>query len=195
MEWITRLMLPPQGSAYAGEVDTVYMALFWLSVFLFLGIVIPAFYFAWRYRYKAWARDSARQTHNTTLEIVWTVLPLLLCVGIFFWGLKGWMEYAVAPGDAMEIQITARRVELGVRVSGRLARRRATLHVPVNKPVRLIMTSEDVIHDFFVPTCASSMTSFPDAIPRTGSLRRCSGPPISPAPNTAARATPICTRT
>ena len=45
-------MLPPQGSAFAGEVDTLYMFLFWLSVVLFLGIAVPAIYFAWRYRYK-----------------------------------------------------------------------------------------------------------------------------------------------
>jgi cytochrome c oxidase subunit 2 len=149
MEWLTRIMMPPQGSAFAGEVDTVYMALFWLSAVLFLGIVIPAFYFAWRYRYKA-GRVTPHQTHNTTLEIVWSVAPLLLCVGIFFWGLKGWMEYSVAPGEAMEIQITARKWNWafeypdGSRDAGRL-------HVPINKPVKFIMTSEDVIHDFFVP--------------------------------------------
>ena len=84
------------------------MALFWLSVVLFLGIAIPAVYFAWRYRYKP-GRVTPHVTHNTALEIVWSVLPLLLCVGIFFWGLKGWMEYAVAPGEAMEIQVTAKK--------------------------------------------------------------------------------------
>src|SRR5580692_4043963 len=149
MEWLTRIMMPPQGSAFAGEVDFVYMALFWLSVVLFVGIAGPALYFAWRYRYKA-GRVTPHVTHNTTLEIVWSVAPLLLCVGIFFWGLKGWMEYSVAPGEAMEIQITAKKwlwafeYPDGSRDAGRL-------HVPVNKPVKFIMTSEDVIHDFFVP--------------------------------------------
>jgi cytochrome c oxidase subunit 2 len=149
MEWLRKIMMPAQGSAYAGEVDTVYMSLFWLSVVLFLGIAIPALYFAWRYRYKP-GRVTPHQTHNTVLEIVWSVAPLLLCVGIFFWGLKGWMEYSVAPGEAMEIQITAKKwlwafeYPDGSRDAGRL-------HVPVNKPVKFIMTSEDVIHDFFVP--------------------------------------------
>lgn len=142
-------MMPPQGSAFAAEVDGVYMALFWLSVILFLGITIAAVYFAWRYRYKP-GRVTPHITHNTTLEITWTVLPLLLCVGIFFWGLKGWMEYAVAPGEAMEIQVTAAKwvwkfeYPDGTRDAG-------NLHVPINKPVKFLMTSEDVIHDFFVP--------------------------------------------
>jgi cytochrome c oxidase subunit 2 len=142
MDWL-------QGSAFAAEVDFVYMALFWLSVVLFLGIAIPAVYFAWRYYYKP-GRVTPHITHNTFLEITWSVLPLLLCVGIFFWGLKGWVEYAVAPGEAMEVQVTAKKwlwqfeYPDGTRTVG-------DLHVPYNKSVKFVMTSEDVLHDFFVP--------------------------------------------
>ena len=149
MDWLRNWMMPPQGSAFAGEVDFVYMSLFWLSVVLFLGITLASLYFAWRYRYKP-GRVTPHVTHNTFLEITWTVLPLLLCVGIFFWGLKGWMEYAVAPGEAMEVQVTAKKwlwqfeYPDGTRSVG-------DLHVPANKPVKFVMTSEDVLHDFFVP--------------------------------------------
>src|SRR5258707_15440659 len=108
MEWVRRLMLPQQGSAFAGEVDTLYMFLFWLSVFFFVGISGAALYFAWRYRYKA-GRATPHQTHNTTLEITWTVIPLIICVVIFFWGVNGFMKFSVAPGDSMEIQITAKK--------------------------------------------------------------------------------------
>jgi len=149
MDWLRNWMMPPQGSAFAGEVDFVYMSLFWLSVVLFLGITLASLYFAWRYRYKP-GRVTPHVTHNTFLEITWSVLPLLLCVGIFFWGLKGWMEYAVAPGEAMEVQVTAKKwlwqfeYPDGTRSVG-------DLHVPANKPVKFVMTSEDVLHDFFVP--------------------------------------------
>src|ERR1051326_3473279 len=149
MEWFRSLMLPAQGSAFAAEVDFVYMALFWLSVVLFLGIAVPAIYFAWRYRYRP-GRVTPHVTHNTPLEIIWSVLPLLLCVGIFFWGLKGWMEYAVAPGEAMEVQVTAKQWLWKFEYPDGSATIN-DLHVPVNKPVKFIMTSEDVIHDFFVP--------------------------------------------
>jgi cytochrome c oxidase subunit 2 len=149
MDWLRKWFMPPQGSAFAGEVDFVYMALFWLSVVLFLGIAVPAIYFSWRYYYKP-GRVTPHTTHNTMLEITWSVLPLLLCVGIFFWGLKGWMEYAVAPGEAMEVQVTAKKwlwqfeYPDGTRGAG-------DLHVPIGKPVKFVMTSEDVLHDFFVP--------------------------------------------
>ena len=52
MDWLRAWMMPPQGSEFAKEIDFVYMALFWLSVVLFLMIAVPACYFAWRYRYK-----------------------------------------------------------------------------------------------------------------------------------------------
>lgn len=142
-------MMPPQGSEFAGEVDFVYMSLFWLSVVLFLGITVPALWFAWRYRYKP-GRVTPHQTHNTVLEIVWSVLPLILCVGIFFWGLNGWMKYQVAPGESMEIQVTAKQWLWQFEYPDG-SRTVNDVHVPVNKPVRFVMTSDDVLHDFFVP--------------------------------------------
>ncbi len=149
MEWIRSTMLPPQGSAFAAEVDNLYMFLFWLSVFLFLGIAVPAIYFSWRYRYKP-GRVTPHQTHNTLLEILWSVIPLLLCVGIFFWGLDSWMKYSVAPGESMEIQITAKKWQWAFEYPDG-TRTLNEIHVLANKPVRFVMTSEDVLHDFFVP--------------------------------------------
>ncbi len=146
---MTKWMMGPQGSAFAGEIDFVYMALFWLSVVLFMIVTFPALYFAWRYRYKP-GRVTPHQTHNTMLEIVWSVIPLLLCVGIFFWGLNGWMKFQVAPGEAMEIQVTAKQWlwQLEYPDGSRTVNE---IHVPVDKAVRFVMTSEDVLHDFFVP--------------------------------------------
>jgi cytochrome c oxidase subunit 2 len=142
-------MLPRQGSAFAAEVDLVYMGIFWLSVVLFVGIVGTMVYFAWRYRYKA-GRVTPHQTHNTPLEVIWTVIPLLLCVALFFWGLDGYMKYAVAPGEAMEIQITAKKWLWQFEYPDG-TRSINELHLPVGKPVRFVMTSEDVLHDFYVP--------------------------------------------
>ena len=142
-------MMPPQGSDFAKEIDFVYMGLFWLSVVLFLGIAIPSIYFPWRYKYKE-GRVTPHQTHNTTLEILWSVGPTILCIGIFFWGLNGWMKYAVAPGEAMEISVTAKQWLWQFEYPDG-SRTINDIHVPVNKPVKFTMTSEDVLHDFFVP--------------------------------------------
>jgi cytochrome c oxidase subunit II len=149
MDWIRASMLPRQGSVFAGEVDFLYMFLFWLSVVLFLGIAVPSLYFCWRYRYQP-GRVTPHQTHNTVLEITWSILPLFLCVGIFFWGLASWMKSTVAPGEAMEIQITAKKWLWQFEYPDG-SRTVNDLHLPVGKPARFVMTSEDVLHDFFVP--------------------------------------------
>ncbi len=149
MEWLRSLMLPPQGSAYAGELDLIYMGLFWLCTFLFIGIAAATVYFSWRFRYKA-GRVTPHQTHNDMLEITWTVIPLILCVIIFFIGLKGWMDYAVAPGDSMEVQVTAKKWLWQFEYPDG-SRTVNDLHVPIGKNVKFVMTSEDVLHDFFVP--------------------------------------------
>src|SRR5580658_2798028 len=108
MEWLARWMLPAAGSDYAQGVDLIYVGLFLLMLVMFLGITFSTLYFAWRYRYKP-GRVTPHQTHDTTLEIIWSVAPLLLCVVIFFVGLKGYMKFVVAPGESMEIQITAKQ--------------------------------------------------------------------------------------
>jgi len=149
MEALRAWMLPLQGSDFAKEIDWIYMGLFWLCALLFIGIVGATVYFSWRFRYKA-GRVTPHQTHNTMLEITWSVLPLLLCVVIFFVGLKGWMEYSVAPGDAMEIQVTAKKWLWQFEYPDG-SRTVNELHLLYNKPVKFVMTSEDVLHDFFVP--------------------------------------------
>jgi cytochrome c oxidase subunit II len=149
MEFIRSLMLPKQGSAYAAEVDMVYMAIFWLSVVLFVGIVAAMSYFAWRYRYVP-GRVTPHQTHNTTLEILWSVLPLILCVGLFFIGFVGYMKFIVAPGEAMEVQVTGQKWQWQFEYPDG-TRSLNEVHLPVNKPVRFVMTSVDVLHDFYVP--------------------------------------------
>jgi cytochrome c oxidase subunit 2 len=138
-----------QGSSFASEVDFKFMSLFWLSVVLFVVVIGPMTYFAWRYRYKA-GRVTPHQTHNTTLEVVWTAIPTLICFAIFLWGVNGYMKFAVPPGEALEVQVVGKQWLWTFEYPDG-TRSVNELHVPVNKNVRLVMTSEDVLHDFYVP--------------------------------------------
>lgn len=142
-------MLPVQGSRYAGEVDTLYMFLVWMSVFFFVLIAGLIFYSVYAFRRRP-GRKSAHITDHLGLELTWSILPLILVMGIFFWGLSGFMKATVAPGDAMEITVTAKKWmwQFEYPDGSRWVR---DIHVPVGKPVRFVMMSEDVIHDFFVP--------------------------------------------
>ncbi|MEI9814202.1 MAG: cytochrome c oxidase subunit II [Acidobacteriota bacterium] len=152
-------MLPPRGSAFAAEIDNTFLGIYWLSQILFWGITIATLYFAWRFRYKP-GRVTPHQTHNTTLEILWSVVPLLICVGLFFWGMNGYMKIVVAPGDAMEVSVTGKQWlwEFTYPDGSKTIN---DLHVPVDKPVKFVMTSEDVLHDFFVPDMRVKMDVVP----------------------------------
>ena len=149
MEWLRSLLLPPQGSEFAKEIDVMYMAILYLSIVLFLGIVLAILYFSWRYRYVP-GRATPHQTHNTRLEIIWTVLPIIICIGLFFWGIDGYMKFAVGPGEAMEVQVTAKKWLWQFEYPDG-TRSVNEMHIPANKTVHLVMTSEDVLHDFYVP--------------------------------------------
>lgn len=152
-------MLPPRGSSYARDVDITFLGIYWLSVVLFLGIAGTAIYFAWRYRYKP-GRATPHQTHNTVLEVVWSILPLLLCVALFFWGMYGYMQFVVAPGEAMEVIVTGKQWLWTFEYPDG-SRTVNDLHAPVNKPIKLVLTSDDVIHSFYVP----AMRVKHDAVP------------------------------
>jgi cytochrome c oxidase subunit 2 len=149
MEALRQWFMGPQGSAFAGEIDTVYMGLFWFSVAFFVLIGGMAVWCCYRFRYKP-GRVTPHMTHNTTLEVWWSVIPLLMCVVIFFIGLDGYFKFSVAPGEALEIQITAKKWLWQFEYPDG-SRTINDIHIPVNKPVRFVMTSEDVLHDFFVP--------------------------------------------
>lgn len=125
------------------------MFLTWLSLFLFALIAGLAIYSAIRWRHKP-GDVTPHIAHNTPLEITWTIIPLFLVIMIFFWGFKGYLEASVPPSDAIEIQVTAQKWNWTFEYpDGNRAINE--LHIPVGKPVKFIMSSQDVIHDFFVP--------------------------------------------
>jgi cytochrome c oxidase subunit 2 len=160
MDSIRHWMLGPQGSAYANDVDVLYMFLVWLSVFFFALIVFLTVYLAWKYRRRKEGVLTPNIAHNLTLELLWSIVPLIIVMGIFFWGFNDYVRASVAPNDAIEVHVTAKKwlwafeYADGTRTIG-------NLHVPVNRPVKLILTSEDVLHDFYIP----SMRQKTDVIP------------------------------
>ncbi|HWR53829.1 MAG TPA: cytochrome c oxidase subunit II [Bryobacteraceae bacterium] len=150
-EWLRSILMPSAGSEYAGRVDTLYMFLVWLSVFFFALIAGLLVYSVVKFRRRRAGEVTPNITHNTKLEIVWSVIPTILLVGIFFWAFQTYMDAAVSPADALEIKVTAKKwvwefeYPNGVRTLNEL-------HLPANKPVKFVMISEDVIHSFFLPT-------------------------------------------
>lgn len=150
MNWLKSLLLPLEGSVYAGQHDDLFLAIVLLSVFFFVLISVLLAYFVWRYRRRP-GDVTPDISHNFKLEVIWSVIPLIIVIGIFAWGFHGYLNASTAPGGALEIQVVAKKwlwqfeYPDGMRTINEI-------HVPVGKPVRLIMSSEDVIHSFFIPS-------------------------------------------
>jgi cytochrome c oxidase subunit 2 len=149
--WIRSIIVPVEGTAYAGQVDRLYLFLIWLTIFFFLLIAGLVTFFVFKYRRRGPTDRTPNLTHHNGLEAAWTFIPLAIVIFIFFWGFRSYMEAQVSPGDALEIQVTAKKWAWNFEYPNG-ARSINELHVPLGKPVKLIMTSEDVIHSFYVPT-------------------------------------------
>jgi len=142
--------MPPAASSEAGKVDDLFYFILYLSIFFFVLVVGAMVYFVIRYRRRSAGQRTSAITHNTKLEVAWAAIPALIMVGLFVWGFKAYMSSSVPPGDAVEIRVTAQRwawsfdyPKDGINTS--------ELVVPVGRPVKLTMSSVDVIHSFYVP--------------------------------------------
>ena len=144
------VQLPPAYSAYAREVDELYGSIFWLSVALFVGIVGAMLVLLWRYRRRP-GRKSKPTGHATVLEIAWTVAPLFPLAWLFHAGFAHYVDGAVAPEGAYEVRVRAMQWSWEFEHPGGALGPLNELTVPVWEPVKLIMSSSDVIHSFFVP--------------------------------------------
>ena len=141
--------MPPEASTTAGSVDRLFYFIFWISVIFFTLIVGLMIIFIFKYRKRDGVRTTSGPTHNTALELTWTVIPLILVFIIFYIGFKSFLDVSTTPANAYPIQVDAQRWKwLFTYPNGHVDE---NLHVPVDTPIGLTMTSEDVIHSFFVP--------------------------------------------
>ena len=143
-------MFPDQASTIAEQVDRLFGVLVTIAVFFSLLIFSCVAYFAIRYRKGSSASRKNASAENVKLEIAWTVIPLCITVGIFVWASKLYVDMRVAPPNAVEVYVVGKQWMW--KIQHRQGNREINeLHVPVGQPVKLIMTSQDVIHSFFIP--------------------------------------------
>lgn len=140
----------PQASSFALGVDHLFDALLILCTVVTLGVFIAIVWFSIKYRRGSPADRSGETHRNLGIELTWTLVPLALFIGIFAWSINVWIEMRTPPSGAMPVYVVAKQWMWKLQhVSGQ--REINTLHVPLGQPVRLVMTSQDVIHSFYVP--------------------------------------------
>lgn len=142
--------LPERASTLAPKVDSVFWTLVGVTVVLVVGLAVANLYFLIRYRRGSNAPRPPLKIKTAHIETTWISATTIGFVGFFFWGAHVYLDEERPPADAIEIQLTARQWMWDIRhENGR--REFNELHVPLGEDVRLAMTSEDVIHSFFVP--------------------------------------------
>ncbi len=144
------LFAPERASTFATGVDHLFLFILGVAGVFALLIFSLVLYFAVRYRRRS-DNDRAEQIPNSTaLEITWTVVPLGLALIMFFWGADLFVLRAFPPSDSADIYVVGKQWMWKLQ-HAEGPREIDELHVPVGRPFRLVMTSEDVIHSFFVP--------------------------------------------
>jgi cytochrome c oxidase subunit 2 len=143
-------LLPQQASSIAPRVDALYFYLIIVSVFFTLLIAFSILYFAIKYRRRSESELPHGIEGSMKLEIAWSVIPLVIALSFFFWGASVFFAINRPPNDAIEVSVVGKQWMWKFQhADGQ--REINELHVPLGRPVKLTMASEDVIHSFYVP--------------------------------------------
>jgi cytochrome c oxidase subunit 2 len=141
---------PAQGSVMAGQVDALVLFMLAASTLITLTIFFFILAVSIKYRRRPGNLVARQVTGTTRIEVAWSVIPLGLALVPFVWGATLYLDEAQPPSDAMEVYVVAKQWMWKAQHPEGQAEIDA-LHVPVGRPVKLTMTSQDVIHSFYVP--------------------------------------------
>ena len=141
--------MPEQASTVAGDVDWLFLFILWVCISMFTLIAILLAVFVVKYHGKPGQHAHKSPSHSTVLEMAWTIPPTIVMLVIFYLGFRGYLDMTTPPPNAYEIQVTA--FKWGWSFTYPNGHVDSTLHVPLDRPVRLVLQSQDVLHSLYVP--------------------------------------------
>lgn len=139
----------PSANPTAQSVDSVLIYIFGISLLMLLGITVATIYFVIKYRRSKYPEATSENHGNFWLETLWTLLPTLIVLTMFWYGWSSYLGLRNVPEGAMEVKAKARMWSWQFEYPD--GRKTSKLFVPVGQPVKVNMTSVDVLHSFFVP--------------------------------------------
>jgi cytochrome c oxidase subunit 2 len=141
---------PERASAYAGQIDLLMWAFTAVVALLAGPVIVLIVWFSVKYRRGKPADRSRRVNSSTPVEVSWTIAPFVLTIGFFVYAAWLYLAQQRAPANALAIDVVAKQWMWKFQhPEGQ--REINDLHVPANQPVKLVMTSQDVIHDLYLP--------------------------------------------
>jgi cytochrome c oxidase subunit 2 len=161
--------LPENVSTFGSEIDSLFYIIYYITgaVFVFVTVLLVLFLIMYRHRE---GRPAVYSHGNTALEITWTVIPAIILLVLSFMSASTWGKVKVhAPPSDFELQVTGKQFNWEILYPGADGKFGTQddfkidneLHVPVNKVVRIILKSSDVIHSFFLPNLRLKQDAVP----------------------------------
>ncbi|MCB0355694.1 MAG: cytochrome c oxidase subunit II [Bdellovibrionales bacterium] len=154
MFWLNKAhastFMPPQGTEIAAQYDKLYSFIVLASLISCILVIGGLIMFALKYKRKSENDKSAYISHDTRLEFAWSFIPFVIFLVVFGWGTYIYLKMRTVPKNAFEVHVFSQKwnwdflYKSGKKSSGLMV-------VPVNTPIKLIITSRDVLHSFFVP--------------------------------------------
>jgi len=140
---------PDAASTFSDDIDWLYFGISWLCIAFFIPIAFCLFYFGWKYRKPKGQAAESNVAHNTKLELAWSIFPSFFLVAMFVFGARSFLDLRMVPDGANELEVQA--FKWGWTVHYGRGTYHPELHLLLDQPVKLSMTSSDVIHSLFVP--------------------------------------------
>ena len=137
-----------EASNFVSTYNVAFYFIIGVSLFLLVVLTLAMVYFIFRYNRKR-NLVATQIEGNTVLEVLWTVIPVLLSLVMFYYGWIGWKPMTKAPDDSMIITSVARMWNFSFIYGN--GKQSPDLIIPVNKPIKLNLVSLDVIHSLFIP--------------------------------------------
>jgi cytochrome c oxidase subunit 2 len=161
--------LPEDVSTYGREIDALFFLIYYITAATFVIVTVLMIWFLWKYRDQG-NRRATYSHGNTTLEIIWTVIPAAILIVISFMSVSTWAKVKrEAPPTDFEVSVAAKQFNWDVAYpgpDGKLGteddiRFDNDIHVPVNKIVRVHISATDVIHSLFIPNLRFKQDAVP----------------------------------
>ena len=143
-------LFPEAASSVADRVDAIFIVMTVFFGFISVLIAVLLVYFAMKYHRSKAADHTPVHSKTWKVEIAFIAIPLVIAITIFVWSADLFFETQRAPTDTMDVYVVGKQLMWHMQHPGG-QREINTLHVPVNQPIRLVMTSQDVIHSYFIP--------------------------------------------
>ena len=151
---------PDSASSIAGNVDALFGFLVLTSLFFIVLIAALIVFAMFKYRRKSPGEVGNAVHGSLPLELGWSIIPLMIALGMFAWGALVYVNYRTTPKDTLDIYVVGKQWMWRLQQpNGK--REINELHVPLNRDIKLILGSEDVIHDFYVPAFRVKMDVVP----------------------------------